>query len=236
MIVPTLVYALIVGVLYGIVYGLAFALAPNSVTTYDSYGSGFEYSASSSLGVASIAVLVLGGIVLLVAVAAIQSAYLAGVLDIANGQPVSIGSFFKPRMVGSVVLATVLIGIASAIGSLCFILGIVISIFTLFTTVAIVDRSLSPIDGIKASIDIAKANFVQVLLTWLLAGVIAVIGALACGIGLIVSLPVAALYVVYAYRRLTGGQVAALNPQPLPPQPPQQFGPPPQQFGPPPQQ
>ena len=219
-------YAVIVGVLYGIVYGLAFALAPSPVTTYDSYGSGFEYSASTSLGVASIAVLVLGGLVMLVAVAAIQSAYYGGALDIANGQPVTVGSFFKPRMIGSVVLATVLIGIASAIGSLCFILGIVVAIFTLFTTVAIVDRSLSPIDGIKASIDITKANFVQVLLTWLLAGVIAIVGAIACGIGLIVALPVAALFVVYAYRRLTGGQVAPLNPQPLPPQPPSQFGPP----------
>jgi uncharacterized membrane protein len=225
LIVPTLVYGLIVGVVYGIVYGLAFALAPDSVTTYDSYGGGFEYSASSSLGAASIAVLILGGILLLVVVAAIQSAYLAGVLDIANGQPVSIGSFFKPRMVGSVILATVIIGVAGIIGSFCFILGIVISIFTLFTTVAIVDRNLSPIDGIKASIDITKANFVQVLLTWLLAGVIVIVGAIACGIGLIVALPVAALFVVYAYRRLTGGQVAPLNPQPLPPQPPQQFGP-----------
>jgi uncharacterized membrane protein len=213
-------------VLYGIVYGLAFALAPDTVTTYDSAGGGFAYSASTSLGVASIAVLVLGGIVLLVVIAAIQSAYIGGLLDIANGQPVAIGSFFKPRMVGSVILATLIIGIASVIGSLCFILGIVISIFTLFTTVAIVDRNLSPIDGIKASIDIAKANFVQVLLTWLLAGVIAVVGALVCGVGLLVAVPVAALFVVYAYRRLTGGQVAALNPQPLPPQPPPQFGPP----------
>jgi uncharacterized membrane protein len=219
-------YGLIVGVLYGIVYGLAFALAPDTVTSYDDYGGGFEYSASTSLGVASIAVLVLGGIVLLVAVAAIQSAYLSGVLDIANGQPVSIGSFFKPRMLSSVIIATVLIGVASVIGSFCFILGIVISIFTLFATVAIIDRNLSPIDGIKASIDIAKANFVQVLLTWLLAGVIVIVGAIACGIGLLVALPVAALFVVYAYRRLTGGQVAALNPQPLPPQPPPQFGPP----------
>jgi uncharacterized membrane protein len=239
LVVATLVYALIVGVLYGIVYGIAFALAPSPVTTYDSYGSGFEYSASTSLGFASIAVLVLGGIVLLVAVAAMESAYYGGVLDIANGQPVSIGSFFKPRMVGSVIIATVLIGIASVIGSLCFILGIAVAIFTLFTTVAIIERSLPPIDGIKASIDIAKANFVQVLLTWLLAAVIAVVGLIACGIGVLVSAPVSVLYVVYAYRRLTGGQVAPLNPQPLPPGgPPQQYGgpPPPQQYGPPPQQ
>jgi uncharacterized membrane protein len=139
---------------------------------------------------------------------------------------VTIGSFFKPRQVGSVVIATLIIGIAGIIGSLCFILGIVISIFTLFATVAIVDRGLSPIDGIKASIDITKANFVQVLLTWLVAGVTVIVGAIVCGVGLLVAVPVAALITVYAYRRLTGGQIAELNPQPLPPQPPQQFGPP----------
>src|SRR3954468_4134581 len=227
LIVSTLVYAVIVGVLYGIVYGLAFALAPDAVSSYDSYSGGFEYSASTSLGAASIAVLVVGGILLLVALAAIQSAYLVGVLDIANGQPVTIGSFFKPRQVGSVVIATLIIGIAGIIGSLYFILGIVISIFTLFATVAIVDRGLSPIDGIKASIDITKANFVQVLLTWLVAGVTVIVGAIVCGVGLLVAVPVAALITVYAYRRLTGGQIAELNPQPLPPQPPpQQFGPP----------
>lgn len=235
LIVPTLVYAVIAAVLYSIVYGLAIALAPSSVSTYDSYGGGFEYSTSSSFGFASIAVLVLGMIVILVAVAAMQSAYYAGVLDIANGQPVTIGSFFKPRMVGSVIIATVLIGLATAIGSICFIGGIVVGIFTVFTTVAIVDRNLSPIDGIKASIDIAKANFLQTLLTWLLAAVIASVGLIACGIGILVTGPLSVLYLVYAYRRLTGGQIAELNPQPLPPGPPQQFGgPPPQQYGPPP--
>ena len=41
---------------------------------------------------------------------------------------------------------------------------------------------------------------------------IAMVGALACGIGLIVAIPVAALFLVYTYRKLTGGQVAPLTP------------------------
>ena len=48
--------------------------------------------------------------------AAIQSAFLGGLLDIANGQPVTIGSFFKPRNVGSVIIASLIIGIAAGIG------------------------------------------------------------------------------------------------------------------------
>jgi uncharacterized membrane protein len=88
----------------------------------------------------------------------------------------------------------------------------VIGVFTLFTTVIIVDRNASPIDAIKESIDIAKNNIGNVIIAWLLAGVIAVVGALACGIGLIVSIPVASLFLVYAYRKLTNGVIAPLTP------------------------
>jgi uncharacterized membrane protein len=213
LIVSTLIYGVIVGVVYGIVYGLALLVAPDPVSYYDSSGSGFSYSYSAGFGAASIAVLALGGLVLLVVVGAIQSAYLGGLLDIANGQPVTIGSFFKPRNVGGVVLAAVIVGVLTSIGYfLCVIPGLAVAIFTIFTTILVVERNLSPIDAIKASIDIVKANFVQVLLAWLIIGVITTVGAVVCGIGLIVALPVAALFLVYTYRKLGGGQVAPLTP------------------------
>lgn len=213
LIVPTLVYALIVGIVGGIVYGLAFALAPSGVTTYDSYDSGFSYEYSAGFGVASFIVLALGGLILLVLLAAISSAYISGILDIANGVPVTVGSFFKPRLIGPVIIATVLVGVATAIGNaLCYLPGLIVSIFAFFTTVALLDRNLSAIDAIKASIDITKNNFVQVLITWLLFAVIIFVGSLLCGIGIIVAAPVAILFEVYAFRRLTGGQVAPLTP------------------------
>lgn len=213
LIVPTLVYALIVGIVGGIVYGLAFALAPSGVTTYDTYDSGFSYEYSAGFGVASFIVLALGGLILLVLLAAISSAYISGILDIANGVPVTVGSFFKPRLIGPVIIATVLVGVATAIGNaLCYLPGLIVSIFAFFTTVALLDRNLSAIDAIKASIDITKNNFVQVLITWLLFAVIIFVGSLLCGIGIIVAAPVAILFEVYAFRRLTGGQVAPLTP------------------------
>ena len=202
-------YAVIVGVLYGIVYGIALALAPDA--NYESSDSGFSYSAS--LGAASIAVLVLGGLVLLVVVGAIQSAYLAGLLDIANGQQVTAGSFFKPRNVGSVVIAAVIVGILTAIGNfLCVIPGLIVGILTSSppspSSTGISNRSTA----IKASFELAKANFVQVLLTWLLVIVIMAVGALVCGIGLLVAVPVATLFLVYSWRRLSGGPIAPLTP------------------------
>lgn len=231
LIVATLIYGAIVGVLYGIIYGLAFALAPDTVSTYNSYDGGFEYSSNAAFGVGSVLVLVLGGLLLFVVIAAAQSAYIGGVLDIANGQQVSIGSFFKPRSLGNVIIATVLMGILTSIGYvLCVIPGLAVAILTFFAIIAVIDRNLSAVDGLKTSYELVKANFVQVLLVWLSLAAIATVGALVCFVGLIVAVPVATLLQVYAWRRLSGGEVAALNPQPLPPQPPpQQFGGPPQQ-------
>ena len=210
---PTLAYAVVLGVLYGIVTFASSALEPTATSSYESNGNGFSYSYDSGFGVTSLIVMVIGYLVLFVVAGAISSGYYAGLLDIANGQPVQMGSFFKPRNVGSVLISSLLIGIASSIGSvLCVIPGLIVAIFTLFTTVSIVERGLSPVDGIKASIELVKANFVQVLLAWLIIGVTVTVGAVACGVGLLVAGPVAALYLVHTYRTLTAGPIAPLTP------------------------
>jgi uncharacterized membrane protein len=209
LILATVVYGAIVGVVYGIVYGLAFALAPAPVTSYTSYSGGVAYSTSSSFGAASIFVLIVGGIALLVVGAAAASGYFGGLLDIANGQPVTLGSFLRPRNIGAVVIASLIVGIATSIGEvLCVIPGLIVSIFSIFTIVALLDRNLAPIDAIKASVDITKANFVQVLVAWLVVAALIFVGSLVCGIGLLVAAPVASLFLVYTYRRLSGSEVA----------------------------
>jgi uncharacterized membrane protein len=213
LIVPTLVYALVVGILYAIVQGIAVALAPTS--TYESFetDSSFSYSYSAGLGGASIAVLILGGLLTLVVVAAAQSAFLGGVLDIADGRPVTIGSFFKPRNITNVIIATLIVGVATSIGSaLCFLPGLVVALFAIFTTVIVVDRNCGAIDAIKASFQLVKANFVPVLIVYLMTVAITLVGALLCGVGLLVAVPVASLLVVFTYRKLSGGQVAPLTP------------------------
>jgi uncharacterized membrane protein len=213
LIVPTLVYAIVIAVLYGIMTLVAGAVAPTSTSSYESYDSGFSYSFGAGLGAASIAVMIVGYLVLFVVGGAISSAFYGGLLDIANGQQVEIGSFFKPRNVGNVLIASVLIGIVTFIGSfLCFIPGLIVSIFAMFATVSIVERGMPPIDGIKASIDLVKANFVQALLAWLIIGVTVFVGALLCGVGLLVAGPVASLFLVHTYRKLTGGPIAPVTP------------------------
>jgi uncharacterized membrane protein len=206
------VYGLIAAAIIGIFVGIAFALAPS----YDygsAYGYDYSYSYGFEFGFASIAVMALGVLVLIVVGGAMQSAYISGLLDVANGQPVTIGSFFKPRLIGPVVIATLIVGVAAAIGSvLCYLPGLIVALFTMFTTVVLLDRNLKPVDAIKASIEIVKANLGQSIITYLLAGLIASVGVVVCYVGMFVSVPVAQLYLIYAYRKLSGGQVAPLTP------------------------
>jgi uncharacterized membrane protein len=212
LLVPIVAYLAILAVVGTIIGFLAYALSPDAVTTYEEYESGFSASTSAPLSAGAFIVIFIGAILFVLLAAAMQSAYLAGVLDIVNGQPVTIGSFFKPRSIGSVILATLLISIVSSI-SVCLIIGpLVVALFTMFAMVAIVERNLSPIDGIKASIDIVKTNISQSIIAYLVIYAIILVGSLACGIGLVVAVPVAALFMVYTYRKLTGGQVAPLTP------------------------
>ena len=100
----------------------------------------------------------------------------------------------------------------AGVGMLCFVPGLIASVMLMFAIIAVVDRNLSPVDAIKTSFDIAKNNIGPVILVWLLTALIVFVGALLFGVGLLVAMPVAALLHVYAFRRLSGGQVAPATP------------------------
>src|SRR5882757_7376016 len=220
LIVATLVYGLVLVVLQAIISLVSAAVSPNDYS-YSSDATSFSFSYDMS-GVGSIIVSIIGWFLSLIVTAAIQSAYIGGILDIANGQQVSMGSFFRPRNIGNVIIAGLIVGIVTTIGFiLCIIPGVIASIMLMFTVVALLDRNLSPVDAVKSSFDLSKANFGNVILAWLVLIATFIVGALLCGVGLLVAAPVASLFLVYTYRILSGGQVAGLNPQPLPPGPPQ---------------
>ncbi len=187
------------------------AVSPETFIAYDG-GEGLIETTSRTLTGGGLAVLLLGMIVQIVAKGAIASAGYAGLLDIANGQKVSIGSFFRPRNIVAVVVAALIVDIVTFFGLLlCILPGLVVMLFAWFSTVAIVDRNLSPIDGIRASIGIVKANFGQVLLAALTFMALLLVGVLLCIVGLLVAIPVAYLFLVYTYRKLSGGSVAPVT-------------------------
>ncbi|QKT06441.1 hypothetical protein HUN08_03975 [Gordonia sp. X0973] len=204
LILATLVFGLISAVVSGIFQFIAGAMGNTTTVSTDD-----SFAFTSSYTVGSWIVLIIGYIVSLIVGGYIAASYWNGILKIANGEKVTFGSFFQPRNVGAVIIGSILVGIITGIGlALCVLPGLIAAIFLYFTSVAIVDHNLSGPDGLVASFNTVKANFGPALLTWLLAVITAVVGALLCGVGLLVAVPVAALLVAYAWRRLTGGYTA----------------------------
>ena len=109
----------------------------------------------------------------------IASAYIGGLADIADGRPVSIGSFFaaqrrqhdhqRPdrRRTDD-----------DRNGSLCCPRTVGVDLHHVHDGGIALDRNLPPIDAIKASFEIVRAKFIDCLLVWLMA--IAMIAAAHC--------------------------------------------------------
>jgi uncharacterized membrane protein len=93
-----------------------------------------------------------------------------------------------------------------------------ISVLFTFTYPLIVDRKLSGMDAVKLSVKAGLANFWRLLGLLLLNGVVGVVGALLCYVGLFLVLPVTIAALAIAYEQVFGlGQVQSPR---LPPPPP----------------
>jgi uncharacterized membrane protein len=174
-------------------------------------------------GVGVIGTLVLE-IVIFVVVIFVQAGYLSGVLDIADGNPVTIGSFFRPRHFGAVILAAALLGVVSIAvlalqsvvpGFLFWLLTHVVlavfGFFAIFTIAFSTDRGLTAFAALTASFTTVRSNIGGALVSALAQFVLFALAMLPCFLGL-VTLPLALLIQVYTYRRLSGGSVAPLTP------------------------
>jgi uncharacterized membrane protein len=218
---PLILAFLLYFVIGVVLHGLVFVLLGGA--NADTTGADGDYGASFTAGLGNVGFLVLQ-IVTFVFGIFVQAAFLSGALDLADGRPVTVGSFFRPRNFGNVILAALLLALISAILNLPsllsnFIFGLlalvaiaVFTFFALFTIAFATDRDLSPIDALKASFTTVRSNIGNTLLSLVVQVLIVLLGFLACGIGIIVAGPVALLIQVYTYRRLSGGSVAAPTP------------------------
>ncbi|MGE2730086.1 hypothetical protein ACQI4F_11455, partial [Mycolicibacterium vaccae] len=211
LVVATLIYGVAILALQSLISFATTAVSPDS-SSYRADENGF-FIAYNVTGGAGLVVSIIGWIVSLLVSGAVQSAYIGGLIDIANGQPVTLSSFLRPRNVTNVVIAAVIVGAITSVGLfLCVIPGLIASIMLMFTTVALLDRNLAPLDAIKTSFNISKAQFGKVALTWLVVALVTIVGALLCLVGLLVAVPLAGLIVLYAFRMLSGGSVAPATP------------------------
>lgn len=113
-------------------------------------------------------------------------------------------------------IASIIVGIIVFVGLiLCVVPGLIATFLFWFFGYAVVDApdepgspARDPIAAMKRSYEVASANVGSLLLLAILCVLINILGAILCGIGLLVSLPVTAIATAYAWRVLTHGVVA----------------------------
>jgi hypothetical protein len=132
-------------------------------------------------------------------------------LDITVGKELNAATLLTPHKLGEVIVASLIVGILTFVGLiLCVIPGLLVMFFTSFTLYFLMDKpELGAIDAIKASFDFTKANAGTVIVWFLLSIATWFVGALLCGVGLIVAIPVVLIGTAYTYKTLNGEPVAA---------------------------
>lgn len=140
----------------------------------------------------------------------IQSAIIKGSLLLADGRKLDLQAMVSGLNVVQILLAAVLVSALTTIGLiLCVLPGIAVWFFTFYTLYFVIDQDLPAVEAIKASVEFVKDNAGQLVVFFLAALAAYVVGALLCGLGLLVAIPVVVVAQAYTFRTLRGGPVAA---------------------------
>lgn len=198
-----------------VIYGIALVaiILPAGNSDYEcKFNDAGEYVCSGDsggYGFLSLIVLALLYVVFFVYAQVIGAGLIRESLAVTEGRQFSTAGVFKFQNIGNVIVTSLLVGLGTFIGTiLCVIPGIIFGFMTMFSLFFVVDKNLSPVDAIKASIDLVKNNVGSTIIWYLVAYVIALVGAILCGVGLLAAIPVILLGSAFTYKKLTGQPVA----------------------------
>ena len=140
----------------------------------------------------------------------IGAGLIRGALGVTEGREFKAAEVLKTENLGPVVVTSLIVSVAASIGFLlCYLPGLVVVFVTQWSLYYVIDKGLAPMDAIRASIDLVKNNLTDTLIWYIVGGLVAGAGAIVCGVGLLVTLPIALLGGAFTFKKLTGQTVAA---------------------------
>lgn len=151
------------------------------------------------------ALLGVGGLVIVLVMVLLgvvqQGAFATATLKAVDGERVGIADFFRPRHVGQLVLLALILGLASSLLAVTGIGPLIVMFFGVWAVLMVAERGLSAIEAVKASVTASLREPGQTIVLVLAAVVLNAVGALLCGLGTLVSMPVSMLAFADYYRR-----------------------------------
>jgi len=126
-----------------------------------------------------------------------------------RGQPVQLGDIFNGFRLAflPLLLLSVVSGILVVLGIFCCIIpGIYLAIAWTFAIPLIMDKRLDFWQAMEVSRKVVTRNWFMVLLIAIVASILAALGVIACCIGVIFTLPLQMLIMMFAYEDIFGAQ------------------------------
>lgn len=131
-------------------------------------------------------------------------------LDITEGRELNPKVLLSTDRLVPVIVASLIVGIATFVGLvLCILPGIIVIFLTQYTLYFLIDKDMAPVDAIKASVAFTTQNLGNVLIWYIVGGIVALVGFAICFVGAIVSVPVVIIGTAYTYKTLNNEPVAA---------------------------
>lgn len=132
-----------------------------------------------------------------------------GALGITEGRPFQAAEVFKLDNIGPIVVTSLIVSALTFVGFLLLYLpGLVVAFATSYSLYFVIDKGLAPVEAIRASVNLVKDNLGNTLVWYIVGGIVAGAGAIACGVGVLVTYPLVLIGTAYTYRKLTGQPVA----------------------------
>lgn len=174
---------------------------------FDQFRDQYDFTDTNFAAVGGITVTsVVLGIVGTVIGYLVTAFFTRGALDEVAGRRPDVAAFFRIGNVLNVLLAALIVGILTGVGLvLCILPGLAVLVFSAFVYYVALDQGTDAISAIRTSFSLVAKNFGQMFLLLLALFGINILGAIPCGLGLFVTIPLSYVAVGYAYRRLTGG-------------------------------
>lgn len=139
----------------------------------------------------------------------IGGAVIRASLDVTEGKKFNLLDAVRRVPYAQVVIVSLLATILELIGLIALIVGaFIVAWFLVFATYFVVDKAQQPIEAIKSSVSLVGANVGNTIVLFLLSIAVGLLGAVACGVGLLVAIPVIVFAWSYAYKSFLGESVA----------------------------
>ncbi len=122
-----------------------------------------------------------------------------------SAEQAKLEDLWHPKPFWKFFFATLLSGLAVAVGFVLLIIpGIIVALMLLFTKYIVIDRGLGPIEALQESRRITTGHKWKLLELLIVILLINIVGLICLFVGLLVTIPVTTLALVHTYRLLAG--------------------------------